>query len=148
LYDFQLTLQINAGQRMAGVIAGRINADHDGGVGVALVARILAHAVGYHPAGLGSGGHHRAARTHAEAVHTARVLAVVHQLVIGRAQNRVAGIRTEARGINHRLRMLDAETDRERLGFDEDAGLEQHLEGIAGAVADGQHHMPAVQHFA
>jgi hypothetical protein len=45
------------------------------------------------------------------------------------------------RQVDQRLRVLDAEADRERLGFDVDAALVQHLEGVARAVADGQHHV-------
>jgi hypothetical protein len=37
--------------------------------------------------------------------------------------------------------MLDPHADRERLGLDMDAAVVQHLEGVAGAVADGQHHV-------
>ena len=65
----------------------------------------------------------------------------MHQLVIGRAQQRVAGIGAEAAAVDQRLRMLDAKADGKRLGFDVDAALVQHLEGVARAVADGQHHM-------
>src|SRR5262245_49986208 len=34
--------------------------------------------------------------------------------------------------------MLDAEADRERLGFEEDALVVKHLEGVASAVTDGE----------
>jgi hypothetical protein len=87
-------------------------------VGVALVARILAHAVGHHAARLRGGGHHGAARAHAEAVGRAAVGAVVHQLVVGRAEQRVPACGAEAGAVDQRLRVFDAEADRERLGFD------------------------------
>ena len=95
----------------------RRDADDDAGVGVALVARVLAHAVGDHAARLGGRGDHRAARAHAEAVDRAAVAGVVHQLVVGGAEQRVAGVRAEARAVDQRLRMLDAKADRERLGL-------------------------------
>src|SRR5690606_26475407 len=74
----------------------RRDAHHDASVGIALVARILAHAVGDHAVGLGRGGDHGAARAHAEAVHRAPIAGMVHQLVVGRAQDGVAGVRAKA----------------------------------------------------
>ena len=59
---------------------------HDAAVGIALVAGVLAHAVGHHPPLLGGGAHHQAARAHAEAVHTAAVAGVVDELVFSRPQ--------------------------------------------------------------
>ena len=47
----------------------------------------------------------------------------------------------KAGAVDQGLRVLDAEADGEGLGFDIDAGLVQHLEGVAGAVADGQDDM-------
>src|SRR2546430_15617775 len=41
----ETALERDAGERMPGIIRGR-DADHDAGVGVALRARVLAHAVG------------------------------------------------------------------------------------------------------
>ena len=123
----------------------RRDADHDAGIGVALVARILAHAVGHHALRLRGGGHHGAAGTHAEAVDRAAVLRVVHQLVVGRAEDRVAGVGAEARAVDHALRMLDAEADRERLGLHEHAAPVQHLEGVARAVAEREHHVVGAQ---
>ena len=67
-------LERDAGERMPRIIGGR-DADDDARIGVALVARILAHAVGHHAAGLGGRRHHRAAGTHAEAVDRAAVAA-------------------------------------------------------------------------
>ncbi len=52
-----------------------VDADHDAGVGVALVARVLAHAVGDDAARLGGRRDHRAAGAHAEAVDRAAVAA-------------------------------------------------------------------------
>jgi hypothetical protein len=65
--------------------------------------------------------------------------AVVHQLVVGGAEDLVAGVGAEAGLVDQRLRVLDAEADREGLGLDINALFVQHLEGVAGAVADGQH---------
>ena len=73
---------------------------------------------------------------------------MVHQLVVGRAQQGVAGLRAEACLVDQRLRMLDAETDRKWFCFDEHAARMQHREGVAGAVAERQHHMVGAQLFA
>ena len=108
-------------------IVRRRDADHDAGVGIALVARILAHAVGDDAARLRGRGDHRAARAHAEAVDRAAVRAVMHQLVVGRAEQRVAGVLAEAAAVDQRLRMLDAEADGEGLRLDRDAARVQHL---------------------
>jgi hypothetical protein len=45
---FEFALQFDAGQRPARIVERR-DADDDAGVGVAFVARVLAHAVGHHP---------------------------------------------------------------------------------------------------
>ncbi len=71
----------------------RRDADDDAGVGVTLGARILAHAVGDDAALLGRGGNDRAAGAHAEAIDRAAVRGVVHELVVGGAQDGVAGAR-------------------------------------------------------
>jgi hypothetical protein len=115
-----VALEIDAGQRMAGIVFRR-DADDDAGVGVAFVARILAHAVGDHAARFRRGRDHRAAGAHAEAVDRAAVARVMHQLVVGGAEQRVPGEIAEAGAVDQRLRMFDAEADRERLGFDVDA---------------------------
>ena len=67
----------------------------------------------------------------------------MHQLVIGGAQDRIAGIRPEAGSVDQRLRMLDPKAQRKRLGFQVHPTRIQHLESITRAVADCQHHMVA-----
>src|SRR6185369_9623431 len=145
---FPLPLEFDAGQGVARVIDLGRYVDDDAAVGVALGARILAHAVGHDTAGLRGGGDHGAARAHAEAVGGAAVGAVVHELVVGGAEQRMAGRGAEAGAVDQRLRVLDADADREGLGFDIDAVVEQHLEGVAGAVADGEHDMLGGDAFA
>ncbi|MNS49428.1 hypothetical protein D3C72_820360 [compost metagenome] len=73
---------------------------------------------------------------------------MVHQFVVGGAQFRVAGVLAQARTVDQRLRVLDAETHRERLGFHEHATAVKHAEGVAGAVAEGQDHVFGVDLFA
>eukprot|EP01136_Pigoraptor_vietnamica_P016349 Opistho-1_new@4810 len=63
----------------------------------------------------------------------------MHQLVIGCTEDLVAGIGAEAGTVDDGLRMLDAVADREGLGLHENAALVQHREGVARAVAQGQH---------
>ena len=72
---------------------------------------------------------------------------MVHDLVVGRAQDLVAGVRPEAAHVDERLRVLDAEPDRERLGLDVHAAVVQHLERVARAVADGHHEVAGRQRF-
>src|ERR1700742_3661560 len=69
----QSLLQLYAGQRAAGEILCRVDTHDNSGVGVALIAGILAHAVGHHTLRLGRGSHDRATGTHAEAVNGATV---------------------------------------------------------------------------
>ena len=73
------------------------------------------------------------------------MLRVVHQLVVGRAQQRVAGVLAPARAVDHALRVLDAHADRERLGHHVHAVAVQHAEAVARAVAQRQHHVAGGQ---
>ena len=125
---------------------GRRDAHHHACVGIALGARILAHAVGHHAARLAGGSHHGAAWAHTEAVHGAPIAGMVHQLVIGRAQQRVAGMHAPARLVDQALRVLDAKADRERLGLHLHATLVQHGEAVACAVTKGEDGMAGGQH--
>ena len=122
-------------------IVRRLNAHHDARIGVALIARVLAHAIGHHAARLGRGGHHRAAGAHAKAVHRAPIPRVVHQLVVGRAQGWVACMATPACPVNQTLRVLNAKADGKGLGLHRHTAIKQGGKGIARAVAQGQHHV-------
>ena len=141
---FKLALQLDAGQGAARKVA-RVNAHHDAGIGIALVARILAHAVGHDAARFGRGRHHRAARAHAKAVHRAAIAGMVHQFVFGRAQRRIASMSAPAGAVDQSLRMLDAKADGKRLGLDVDAALVQHGKGVARTVAQRQHDLIGAQ---
>jgi len=66
---------------------------------------------------------------------------VVHQLVVGRAQDGVAGVGAETCLVDQALRVFDAVADRKGLGFHVHAAFMQHREGVAGAVAQRQHDM-------
>ena len=140
---FQLALKFNASQRAAGVVRRRY-AHHDAGIGVALIARVLAHAVGHHPAWLRCGGHHRAAGAHAKAVNAATIGRMVHQLIVSRAQQRVAGMLAKPRAVNHALRVLNAKANRKRFGLHVNAALVQHGHRVARAVAECQHDVVCV----
>ena len=141
----QAFLELDARQRASRVIHFRGDTHDDAGVGVALVTRVLAHAVGDDPVRLAGGRYHCAAGAHAEAVYRAAVLGVVHQLVVGGAELRVAGILAQACLVDQRLRVFDAEPHREGLGLHEHALGVEHAEGVAGAVAQGQDHMARFQ---
>ncbi len=126
---------------MAGIIHLRRDTHHDAGIGITLGTRILAHAVGDHAVLFRGRRHHRAARAHTEAVNIAPVFRMVHQLIIRRAKDGMARTRPKTRHIDDRLRMLDTEADGEGLGLHIHAAVMQHLERIARAMADSQHHM-------
>ena len=127
----------------------RRDADDDAGVGVALVARVLAHAVGDDAALLGRGGDHRAARAHAEAVDRAAVAARgapacsrPHRGSDGRRSGRsargrsgLAGARCESRS----RRAWPPWLTPRRCSI---------CEGVARAVAERQHDVVGAQLFA
>ena len=62
----------------------------------------------------------------------------MHKLVVGGAEQRIAGVGSEPGLVDQRLRVFDAETDGKRLGFHEDAGRVQHGEGVTRAVTEGE----------
>jgi len=70
---------------------------------------------------------------------------VMNEFVVGGAEDFVAGIGAETGFVDHRLRVFDAETDGEGLGFHMHAAAVEHAEGVASAVAEGQDHMAAGQ---
>ena len=70
---------------------------------------------------------------------------MVHQLVVGRAQQRVARVPSPARAVDEPLRMFDAKSDRKGLGLDVHAARVQHLEGVARTVSERQHHVVGAQ---
>ena len=126
---------------MPGIILRRDTHD-DAAVGVALVARILTHAIGHHVSRFRGGRHHRATGTHAKAVHRAAVAAVMHQFVIRRAQGRVSCVPAVAAAVDEGLGMLDAKTNGKRLGLQIHAALVQHVKRVARAMPHRQHDMP------
>ncbi len=145
---FQPLLQLHAGERAAGEVLLGSDADHDAGVGVALLARILTHAVRHDPLRLGGRRHYASPWTHAETVDRTAVGGVVYQFVVGCPQLWVSRVPSQSGAVDQRLRVLDSKADRERLRLDEYTPPVQHAEGVAGAVPERQHHMPAVQRFA
>ena len=70
---------------------------------------------------------------------------MVHQLVVGRAQQRIAGMLAPAHPVDHALRVLHPKANGKRFGFHEHAALPQHREGVARAVAQRQHHLVGAQ---
>ena len=60
----------------------------------------------------------------------------MRDMVFRGAQDRIARLMAEARAVDPGLRMLDPHADREGLRLGMDAGVDQHGEGIARAVAD------------
>src|SRR3989344_385420 len=72
----------------------------------------------------------------------------MYQLVIGRAQNRIARMFSQAGDVDHVLRVFDAKPDGERFGFDVHAAVVQHFKGVARAVADGEDDVVGGDEFA
>ena len=126
---------------MAGIVARGFDADDQPRIGVALVARILAHAVDREAAGFRRRGDDRAAGAHAEAVDRSTVAAVVREAVGRGAQIGMTRTRTEPRPVDPGLRMFDADADREGLRLDIDAARVQRMKRVAGAVSDRQNDM-------
>ena len=129
-----LTQRGMEGCGIGGVVNG-VDSHHDAGIGVAFIARVLAHAVGDHAAWLRCGRHHRATGAHAKAVDGAAVIGVVHQFVVGGAQARVAGMTAPAGAVNHALRVLNAKPDGKGFGVHRHTALEQHGDCVTRAVA-------------
>src|SRR6185312_7155795 len=82
---------------------------------------------------------------HAEAVDRAPIAGVVYQFVVCGTQLRMAGETPETCGVDQRLRMLDTQTDGKGFGFEMDAPVLEHAEGVAGAVPQSEHYVAAVQ---
>src|SRR6185312_10464859 len=120
---------------MAGIIALRIDAAHQPGIGIEFRARILAHAVGDDPARLGGRGDHPAPRAHAKAVDGAAIAAMMGERVGGRAKIRMPGAGSESGSVDPRLWMFDSHADREWFRLDMHAALVKHGKGIARAMA-------------
>ena len=95
----QGALKFKPRQRAAGVVSRR-DAHHNTGVRIALIAGVLAHAVGHQSARLRCCGYHCASWAHAKAVNAAAIVGMVHQLVVCRAQQRVARVLAEPRTVN------------------------------------------------
>jgi hypothetical protein len=64
---------------------------------------------------------------------------VLDKLVGSGAKLRKPGEPSILRAIDHGLRVLDPDTDRKRLGLDEDSGSMDHRKRFTGAVTDRQH---------
>jgi hypothetical protein len=138
---FPVALERDAREWPIGIIPRRIDTDDEAGIGVEFGAAILAHAIGDDAPFLRCRGDHAPAGAHAEAVHCAAIGASGGEAVRRRAQIRVARTTAITRLIDPALRMLDPHADGEGLGLDMHPAGVQHLEGRAGAVADGEHDM-------
>ena len=132
-------LQLHASQRMIAAEVLGADADQQRAVGVDTVAGIAAHAVGDDAARLAGGGDDAAAGAHAERVDAPAGGQMQRELVIRRAEGGVGRKSAVLRLIDQRLRMLDARADGERLLRQRKALLAEHREGVARAVADGEH---------
>ena len=109
-----------------------------GGVAVLAVPGPHAHAVGDHAPLLRGGAGHRAPGAHAEGVHPPAVFQVAGELVVRRAQGRVAGEGPVLGGVDEALGVLDAGPHGKGLGLQGQAQAVQELEHVPGAVAHRQ----------
>ena len=69
----------------------------------------------------------------------------MHQLVVGRTEQRIAGIRPESCAVDQRLRMFDTKTDGERFCLEVNTALVQHLVGVACAMTHRKHEVIGAQ---
>ena len=129
-------------------VIGAVHPHQQGAVGVGPAAGKGAHAVGGHHALLGSGGHHLAARAHAEGVHPPALGGVHAQPVLRRAQGRMPRRRAVLGPVDEALGMLDAQAQGKGLGRHGHALAVEGLEGVPGGVARGQNHAAAGDRFA
>ncbi len=95
-----------------------------------------AHAVGAERARLGHARHDVTAGTHAKREQVVR--AVGDQRVVGGAEPLLQWRRAVLDAVDQLLGVLDANAHLERLRHHRHAAAQQHLVGVAGAVADGQ----------
>ena len=126
---------------MAGIIALRLDIDHQGGIGIALIARILAHAIGYKASRLGRSRHHCAAGAHAKAIGGAAIATGMAEAIIGSTQRLKTCKVAKSRPIDQRLRVFDPHTDRKWLGLEIDALGVQPSKHVPGAMAHRQNHL-------
>ena len=142
-------LERDAGERPLGAEILRRNTDKQRGVAVLAVTRKRAHAVRDDAARLGGRADDGAARAHAEGVDPAPVFEVDVQLVVRRAELRMPRKRAVLRAVDRLRAVLDARADRKGLRLHRDARLgAEHLERVARAVADREHHVARLQRFA
>ena len=144
----QLPLQSNPRQRIPGEAFKRcqvigVQSHNQTAVGVALVAGVLAHAIGHHPAFLRGGTHHKSSGTHAEAVDAAAVFSMVNQLVLGGPETRMARRLSPAGCVNQMLRMLNPHAHGKRFALQLHTDLLQHFEAVARGMTGSQHQMAA-----
>ena len=131
-----MPLQANARQRIPGKAFKRsqvigVQGHNQPAVGVALVAGMLAHAIGHHPAFFRRCPHHKSTGTHAEAINAASVLGVVHQLVLGCSQTRMASRLPPAGCVNQMLRMLNPHAHGKRFALQLHTDLLQHFKAVS-----------------
>ena len=131
------------GGRVGAEIPGR-DGDQQGGVGICAVPGAVAHAVGDHAALLRGGGHHLCRRGTCRRCRPPRPLARWHgQLVVRRAQRWVPGaVRRTGRGRSSGLPGARCGRPTEKaLALHGQAQAVQLLEGVPGAVANGENHL-------
>jgi hypothetical protein len=92
---------------------------------------MLAHAIGDDPALFRGRSNHQSARAHTKAVHTAAIFSVVNELIFRRTEEWMTSVLPPASLIDQHLGMLNAKTNRKRLGFKSDSSLLKHLEAIS-----------------
>ena len=130
-------LEGHARQRVLAAVVGGGDPHQEAAVDKGAVPGAAAHAVGHQPSRLRRGGHHRAAGTHAEGEGAAAVGEVAGELVVRRGQLLPGGAELGRR--HRRLAVLNAHADGKGLGGHGHPGVHQHLKGVPGGVAGGEH---------
>ena len=135
----QLFLKFNSCQRMHRAEISLVHVDQHRRVGIFLIARKLAHAVGNHVPLKAGCRHHRPARTHAERINRPSAVQMFCQFVIRRPEiPRATVFLSVLRQIDVRLFMLYAHPYCKRLLCHLKPAPVQHAERIARRMPDRQ----------
>ena len=131
-------LEGHARQRMIAAEILRANAHQHGGIGIAPVAGMMAHAVHVHAARLAGSVDHLSAGAHAEGVHAALIRRGHIELVLRRRQGGMSRVAPVLRTVDLLLQMLDAHAHGKRLLLHGQTQVKQPFISIPRAMADGE----------
>ena len=141
---FPFPLKAHPGQGIVPPEILRFHAYQHRRVGVFPGPGVEAHAVGHHAARFGSRRHHLAPRAHAEGINPPAAGGAAIELIIRRAQSRMPGKFAILGPVDGGLIVLHPHADGKGLADHGHTHLMKHFEGIPGAMAHGQQHVPGL----